>query len=252
MPFIEGAVSTALACQDVAEIVVQDAKSTDGTTDALARLADERILVVTEPDSGQADALNRALARASQPWLLWLNADDIVIPDAIARLAATTRTTDADVIYGDFCLIRDDGSIMRTQRAPASVDALDLFVSGTSIFSGSMLIKSNVLSHLGGFDEGLSYCMDYDLLLRLALTHSFRYVPGVAAALRMHASSKSFSEPWGFLTEHRRVQRRYRSHFTTGASARAHLGTARMTALLATTRVRYSRPYSALRQKARP
>lgn len=251
MPFVESAVSTALSCDRIAEVVVQDAGSDDGTSDLLATLGDERVSVVSEPDCGQADALNRALARASQPWLLWLNADDIIVPDAVARLADGARSTEADVVYGDFDLVRLDGSLIRRYTAPRSVDAEKVYATGTRIFSGSMLVRRDVLSRLGAFDPKLSYCMDYDLLLRLALTSSFAYVPGVVAALRMHPGSKSIVHPWAFLREHRQVQRRYRYHFAAATRARAQFANAHMAVLLATTRLRFSRPYSALRRSKR-
>lgn len=249
MPFVESAVLTALSCPDIAEVVVQDAGSDDGTPALLAKFEDTRVSVVSEADSGQADALNRALARASQPWLLWLNADDIVAPDALARLANRARSTRADVVYGDFELIRSDGSPIRTYRAPRTVDPRKVFATGAGIFSGSMLVRKEVLSRLGAFDPRLSYCMDYDLLLRLALAGPFAYVPGVVAALRMHPGSKSLTNPWGFLAEHRHVQQRYRSYFGVAVRARAQFADVHMAILLATTKLRFSRSYSAIRRR---
>ena len=73
-----GAAATSILSQaDVdVELLVQDACSTDTTSDVLAAIGDERLTIVREPDQGQPDAINRALSRATGEILGWLNADD--------------------------------------------------------------------------------------------------------------------------------------------------------------------------------
>lgn len=250
-PFLDLAISSVLACDDVSELLVQDACSTDGTLDVLSGFGDHRLSVVSEPDHGQADALNRALDRASQPWLLWLNADDLVSASALTHLAAVARGSGAEVVYGDFELIRSDGTSIRVCRAAERIDPLRVLNRGISLFSGSMLIRRDTCIAAGAFDSTLAYCMDYDLVLRLALRGPFEYVPGVAAALRMHPASKSISSPWGFFTEHKIVQDRYRAQIPGSKLVRLGLSRATMAARVATTGLRYSRLYSALRTEKR-
>src|SRR5919106_662562 len=65
--------------------VVQDAGSDDGTLDILWSYGDA-VDWTSEPDSGQSDALNRALGRATGDWIAWLNADEFYLPDGLRML----------------------------------------------------------------------------------------------------------------------------------------------------------------------
>jgi glycosyltransferase involved in cell wall biosynthesis len=248
--FLREAVSSILGSADVAELVVQDGESTDGSLEVLSEIDDGRLQIVSDADGGQADALNRALARASYEWLLWVNADDVIHPAAFARLADTARLTTRDVVYGDFELIRADGSHIRICRTAEQIDPPRLLDRGISLFSGSMLMRKKACVAAGGFDPTLSFCMDYDLVFRLALQGSFEHVPGVMAALRMHEGSKSVSSPWGFFREYHVVQKRYRQQVPGWSTRRIWSGRARMAATIASTRVRYSRLYSSVRRES--
>src|SRR5688500_1451612 len=86
------------------EVVVQDGGSQDETLAILERIADPRITVESRPDSGLGSALNRALARAKGDWVVWLNADDLMMPGAIEGMAPHLSGS-AGVLCGDFARI---------------------------------------------------------------------------------------------------------------------------------------------------
>ena len=67
----------------------------------------------SEPDEGQSDALNRALARARGRWIAWLNADEFYLPDGLAALGREGDRTGADVVYGDTLFVDGDGRLTR-------------------------------------------------------------------------------------------------------------------------------------------
>jgi glycosyltransferase involved in cell wall biosynthesis len=92
------------------EVIVQDGASTDGTAEALAGFGDWIDSLVSEPDGGIYDAMNRALARARGEWLLFLNAADWFVDERVlARVAARLRPDD-DIFVGQ--AIRDeDGEV---------------------------------------------------------------------------------------------------------------------------------------------
>lgn len=190
------------------EVLVQDGGSTDQTLDILGSFGD-RVAWVSAPDSGQADALNKALARASGDVVLWLNADDLLLPGA---LAAATEAFEADgdlaFAYGDFEIIDGAGTPIRRYRS-SSYSWSRVFARGCYIFSGSIFIRKGALVGVGGYDASLHACMDFDLLLRLNGAGPSMHLGRTVGQLRMHGRNKSMTVPIVFIREGMHVRRRY-------------------------------------------
>src|ERR1700735_103545 len=101
-PFIEAAVESVLS-QDYAHIeyIVMDGGSTDGTLQILKKYQD-RLTLITAPDQGTADAIDRGFHRSSGTILGWLNADDAYLPGAIsAAVKIFNSHPDQAVVYGN-------------------------------------------------------------------------------------------------------------------------------------------------------
>lgn len=190
------------------EVLVQDGGSTDNTIDILCSLG-EQVAWVSAPDNGQADALNKAVARATGDVILWLNADDVLLPGAIAAAsAAFAADPSLQFAYGDFDMINGAGTVMRKYRSSEySWDRV--FARGCYIFSGSMFIRKQLLVALGGYDADLRACMDLDLLLRLNGVGPSRHLGTTIGQFRMHGASKSSTLGLVFLREGLRVRHRH-------------------------------------------
>ena len=63
---------------------------------------DGHFLWCSEPDRGQSHTLNKSFARASGPFLFWLNADDLLLPGTLDRVRACLAAT-GTVEWGDYC-----------------------------------------------------------------------------------------------------------------------------------------------------
>ena len=209
-PHLRKAVASALAERDVAvEVIVQDGGSTDGSIEELASIEDPRLHWVSEPDAGQSDALNRALQRATGEFVIWLNADDLLKPEAICELVAAARAWQLKITHGNYEIIGEGGDVIKPYSS-APLDRRRLIRHGTYIFSGALLIDRLVLLRVGGFDPNLHYCMDYDLLLRLADAGvPSGQIAEVVAQFRRQPRSKSESVWVPFLRERVRVLRRH-------------------------------------------
>jgi len=190
--------------QDPLEVLIQDGGSTDGTAALIAELDDPRVSFVSEPDRGQSDALNRAIARARGEWIVWLNVDDLVRPGLLAA-----ADPDADIVYGDFEWIDDDGAQLRHFAPGPEFSARRLLADGCFVFSGAMLIRRSLFDRFGPIDESLRLTMDYDWFLRVAPHVRARYVPRTLAAFRVHGDSKTSAMSWGVFRETGRVRRRH-------------------------------------------
>lgn len=215
--FIEAAIRSALTQLGAKiEVVVQDGGSTDRTVDVLAGFADPRLHWYTEPDAGQADALNRALQRAMGEFVMWLNADDLLMQGGVVALVRAAREQHLDVVHGNFEIIDQAGSLIKPYTS-APLDRIHLIRHGTYIFSGALLVRRTLLLEVGGFDADLHYCMDYDLLLSLAEKRvAAGNIPQAVAQFRRQPDSKTESGWLPVLREWLAVGRRHGATRTDG------------------------------------
>lgn len=208
--FIRRCVESALASGvEEVEVLVQDGGSTDDTLGILASVGDARVRVESGPDDGQADALNRALARARGEWVLWLNADDELASGSVGA-ALAVRPDGARAVIGDHAHIDEAGIVVKRYRiGPITTD--ELLRRGTYAFSGSLLVDAGLAREIE-FDARLEYCMDFDFMLRLAARCRVEHVPIEIGWFRLQSSSKTHVSPW----------RTYREHFSVAARAGAY------------------------------
>jgi glycosyltransferase involved in cell wall biosynthesis len=164
--FIEDAILSVIGQQRISiQHVVQDGGSTDETVSVLRRY-DTAVEWSSEPDSGQSDALNKALRQASGRWIAWLNADEFYLPGGLAELVRLGDATSADVVYGDNVLVDQLGRVARLlPQHPFS--ALILRLYGCYISSSSAIFRRSSLP-LEPWDTSVRMMMDWDLYLRLA------------------------------------------------------------------------------------
>ena len=241
--YLDEALASALSQDVELEVVVQDGGSTDATAHVVASFNDPRIRFGHGRDHGQADAVNRAVAAASGDWFVWLNADDKLAPGALAA-ASVALDDDVDVAYGDSLLVNRHGRVLRTYLAPPSISRDYVLRHGMAVFSGSMIFRRSRFLEWGGLDSTLSFCMDFELLARIADRPRVRHVPVVVGVFRMHGASKSGTRPWAFLREHRAVRRR----FTEASRWDDVAHHARFAAYILTSPLRYSRVWSSMRK----
>jgi glycosyltransferase involved in cell wall biosynthesis len=182
------------------EYVICDGNSTDGTRMILDRYR-SRAVIVSEPDDGQASAVNKAIRLTCGEIIGWLNSDDVYRPDAIARVAAVfAHGPDIDVVYGEADLIdADDRVIGRYYTEPWDASRLPqrCFLCQPAVF-----FRRRAIERWGSLDERLHFCLDYEYWLRLCAGGAhFEYIPDVLAASRLHAQTKTLGQRLEFHRE---------------------------------------------------
>lgn len=147
--------------------VVIDGASKDGTTDLLRQLNRPPDLLISEPDTGIADAFNKALAQATGDAVLFLNAGDAFTDaQALQALSDAWDTTRHRWITGGAEVRREDESLLFS-RCPPGNDARSLVQRGCRIWHAATLCQTSLLHEVGGFDTSFRSSMDYELWLRL-------------------------------------------------------------------------------------
>lgn len=176
--FIAEAIESVLSQDyDNLELIVADGGSTDGSVELLTRLAnnDARLKWFSEPDTGPADALNKALGKARGTLIGWLNSDDLYTPGAIGRVVSAFEANPGWVLlYGEGEHVDADGKpIERYPSLPPTDDALEDFHNGCFICQPTVFFKRTIKLLLGDLDVGLKTAFDFDYWLR-----AFKRFPG--------------------------------------------------------------------------
>lgn len=189
------------------EVIIQDGGSADGSVeDLVSRYGDKPwLLVRSEPDSGQSDALQRALDRSTNDYVMWLNADDIIYPGALAAVRAGLEEK-PDLLTGRSTIFKNDGRIVRTYT-PGAFTREAFVGKGSNMFTGSFAYRTDLVRDVGGFDASFQYCMDMDLFARLSEREPFVvYVPEIVGGLRWHDDSKGATTIWPIIREATQVR----------------------------------------------
>jgi glycosyltransferase involved in cell wall biosynthesis len=155
----------------------------DGSTDATARVAcsmsDARISLIRQDNAGVSAARNRGIASGFADACLFLDADDWLAPDALARLAGALAATPAAVASVGPYARQAIGGGTRLARSPRCDGLLKRLLVGNLFANGGhLLIRRTAIDRAGGFHTGLRYGEDWEYWTRLALLGDF--VPAAA------------------------------------------------------------------------
>ena len=174
------------------EIVVIDDGSTDATPDVARRYTQVRYIKQT--NRGLAAARNEGTRASRGGYVVFLDADDRLLPDALAAgLRCFEAHPDCAFVSGGYRRIDETGVVIE-EPTPARIeeDHYLAFLQGNYVgMHGAVLYRRDVLTSCGGFKSALPVCEDYDLYLRIARTHPVRCHSAVVAEYRTHESSMS-------------------------------------------------------------
>lgn len=191
------------------EFIIVDGGSTDSTASVLARARPVVTRAVSEPDNGQADALNKGVSLATGDVIGWLNSDDCYFPWTLDVVCRTfEENPGAVVVYGDYVKVDAENRLLALRRQP-SFDFSIARNGYLTVMQPSAFFKKQAFVQAGGVDTSLRYAMDFDLWLKLAGIGPFVHVREYLSAFRLHGVSKSVSERQFFSAENRRVQARH-------------------------------------------
>lgn len=169
------------------EYVVIDGASTDDTRDILASYGSQ-VQWISEPDNGQAAAINRGFARTQGEIFAFLNADDTYLPDAVATaVAAFHQHPKAAVVYGEADHVDENGN--RIEAYPTG--STNELAERCSICQPATFIRREAFP---GVSVNRHYALDYELWLKLIGRGEFVRLPQLLARSRMHRDNKTLGD----------------------------------------------------------
>lgn len=197
------------------QCLIIDSCSTDGTSEVVAdfirRCGTGNVAWdhLVELDSGQSEAINKGLDRASGEYFAWLNADDYWEPCFLNEAQAVLRAK-PDAVFVSGAVVIEDASRREIQTyAPTVLTAERLLETDGTIVQPSTLFRTQAIRSVGGLDAELHYAMDYDLYVRLLMAGTMVATNSVWAHFLLDGSTKSGTSRASFFLERWRVRRRY-------------------------------------------
>lgn len=183
------------------EHIAVDGMSIDGTVDVLQAHRSQLAVLVSEPDDGIYDAMNKGIAHASGDIVGFLNSDDFYAHDRVLETVAQCFADDTklDACYSDLVYV-DQFDTFRTVRYWQS-NPFDpgSFSRGWCPPHPTLFVRRSVYERLGSFDLSFRIAADVELMIRFLEVHKLnvKYVPDVWVKMRMGGTTnKSLINVW--------------------------------------------------------
>ena len=172
------------------DYIVVDPGSTDGSRDIIEANRNRLATVLLDPDKGPADGLNKGFAAGRGTIFGYINADDLLLPGALAKVARSfAERPAADVVCGNGVMIDAAGHTIR----PIATSRFNLTAFGhgamTFVQQGNFF-RREAFAAAGGFNPDNRTCWDAELLIDMALAGArVINVPDRLGAFRLYGDT---------------------------------------------------------------
>ena len=178
------------------EYLVVDGMSNDGSVEIIRKYASRDGFTpsinwwASEKDSGQGEAINKGLARATGEILAWLNSDDYYLPGAIlSAVRIFQQNPDVLLVYGDMLAVDENGQTLNLLKyQQLSLEDLLCF---QIIGQPAVFFRREAYENAGGLDTTFHFLLDHHFWIRIAQNGKILHVPQTWAAARYHSQAKN-------------------------------------------------------------
>ena len=177
---------------DDIEYIIIDGASTDGTIDIINQYKDKISTIVSEPDKGIYDGLNKGIQLATGDIIGFLHSDDLYQHNNVIKM--TDETFDkynVDSVYGDLTYVSKDNTSNVIRYWKSGGFTLKKLAHGWMPPHPTFFVKRKVYEEAGVFDTSFKIAADYDIILRLLGKYkiSTHYIPEVLIKMRVGGES---------------------------------------------------------------
>lgn len=174
------------------EHIVVDGCSTDGTLELLEENPGRISMVVSEPDKGIYDAMNKGIALATGEVIAILNSDDIYSSvSVVSRFAKAFSDPTVQVAFSDLVYVDQEDTDRVLRRWKSSAHRKGAFARGWHPPHPTLFVRKQCYDEFGGFDLDLAVSADFELMLRFFEEEqlSSSYLPFTAVRMRTGGES---------------------------------------------------------------
>jgi len=174
------------------EYIIIDGGSADDTLATVAKYQNQIDKIISEPDGGIYDAMNKGLNLAEADIVGFLNSGDFYTDEkVISRVVEAMRVNNADCCYGDLEYVAQHNPARIVRRWKSEPYQDGLFERGWHPPHPTFFAKKSVFDRYGGFDLTYDIGADYELMLRFLKKYNIRscYIPSVLVKMRIGGKS---------------------------------------------------------------
>jgi glycosyltransferase involved in cell wall biosynthesis len=151
------------------QIAVVDGASSDETVSRAKAILGKTDIIISEPDEGIYDALNKGIEVSNGEIIGFLHSDDLYYDDdVISKVVNVFADDTVDVVYGDACFFSGQKSMEVRRRYRSSELTLKNLAWGKMPAHPSIFIRRHVYDEIGYFEKDFKIAADYEFLCRLA------------------------------------------------------------------------------------
>lgn len=164
------------------ELLVIDDGSTDNSSAIVKKYSDSRVRYIHKNNGGVSSARNYGVKLASGNWVFFLDADDVLLPNAIQSLVdGTVGFPWIQIVIGGYIVKDLEKEYKKTPRCSGHIKNPMKHWWLRNIFprTGNILLTKEAFWGVGGFDERISYNEDYALLLKLLSIYEIVVIPQI-------------------------------------------------------------------------
>ena len=189
---IESAVTQTLKPDTIA---VVDDGSTDTTSEVAGQFATQ-VKLLNQSNAGVCVARNLGAAQSDADWLLFLDADDRLLPDALERLMQRAQQGDLGVVYGN-AIVFDDAKGMRRLDERANCEGMAPAAAKANFWKsvpstpGAAIIRASLFRELSGWNVNYNTAADRDMWVKTGALAEWGYVAGAVLEKRSHGNNMS-------------------------------------------------------------
>jgi glycosyltransferase len=180
------------SCQEV-EYIIIDGGSTDATLEIINKYKDKIFKIISEPDKGIYDAMNKGIKMATGDIVGILNSDDFYNnPNVLDNVINEFKRSDVDVVYGDIVYVDRENTQKQVRRWQAGSYKQKNLKDGWIMPHPAFFVKKEVYDKFGLFNLNFRIAADYELMLRFLKNGlSVSYLPEVLVCMREGGYSAS-------------------------------------------------------------
>lgn len=174
------------------EYFVMDGGSSDQSPEIIKKYSSQLAHWTSEKDNGQGDAINKGFLKATGDVLLWLNSDDMLLPNVLHEMNSAVRQQGSGIYFGncihfqEYAGVKSWGSDVAGQSRKTGLEEADYIIQPSSFWT------RDVLERVGPLNEQYHFTFDWEWFLRARqLGIPFFPIAKPLSLYRFHSSHKT-------------------------------------------------------------